>query len=123
MRALVRGWLQLQLSGLVQRTLDEDARVRWMRGPVGRELAELAGPIETAAPAGDGDGHHAAAGLEEGDRRMLHLLTEGQTNREIAEDLGIPEDEVARRLREIFTAIGASSRAEATTFAFRERIG
>ena len=54
---------------------------------------------------------------------MLHLLTEGQTNREIAEDLGIPEDEVARRLREIFTAIGASSRAEATTFAFRERIG
>src|SRR5207253_1073929 len=103
--------------------LDEDARVRWLRGPLGRELAELAGPIDPVAPGAPATGVDASAegaGLEEMDRRMLHLLTEGRTNREIGEELGMPEAEATRHLGEIFAAIGATSRAEATTFAFRE---
>src|SRR5205823_1072018 len=72
-KAMIRSWLKIQLSGVAQRTLDEEARVRWMRSPVGRELAELAGPIELVDAPADGNGQ---AALEEDDRRMLLLLTE-----------------------------------------------
>lgn len=118
----VRGWLQLQLSSFVQRTVDEDVRVRWLRGPLGRELAELAGPIDRL-PASSGNGHDPAANLDRSQRRMLLLLTEGKTNAEIAAELDVPEDEVVRMLGALFSAIGASSRIDATTFAFMERIG
>jgi DNA-binding NarL/FixJ family response regulator len=121
-RQQVRGRLQLSLSGIVQRTLDEDARVRWLRGPLGRELAELAGPIERIGSGPEQDGRGQGDGLGDEDRRLLHLLTQGKTNREIATELSISEEDVTRRLGEIFTAIHASSRAEATAFAFREGI-
>jgi DNA-binding NarL/FixJ family response regulator len=119
-RETVRGRLQLLLSGIVQRTLDEDARVRWLRGPLGRELAELAGPIEIGSrPEPDG---HPDDQLRDEDRRLLHLLTQGKTNREIATELHISDEDLTRRLGEIFSTIHASSRAEATAFAFREGI-
>lgn len=47
-------------------------------------------------------------------------LVGGRTDREIAEELGITEADVARRLTELFARIGTRSRAEATAFAFRE---
>ena len=53
---------------------------------------------------------------------LLGLLTEGLTNREIAERLGVDEEAVAMRLREMFAAVGASSRGEATAFALREGV-
>jgi DNA-binding NarL/FixJ family response regulator len=117
MQQMLRGWLQFALSGIAQRTLDEDVRVRWLRGPLGRELVKLAGAMQEMAPTGDG---RSGSELDEPDRRLLHLLTEGMTNREIGEELGLPPEEVTRRLGQLFAAIGASSRAEATTFAFRE---
>ena len=122
MKQMAREWLQVQLSGIAQRTLDEDARVRWLRGRRGRELAELAGPIvlAVASPGPGADGGRDGDDLNEVDRRLLHLLTEGKTNREIGQELGLSEEEAGRRLGEIFATIGASSRAEATTFAFRE---
>ena len=46
----------------------------------------------------------------------------GKTNREIAEELGIDEPAVTRRLNELFATIGVSSRADATAFAFREHV-
>ena len=46
---MVRGFLQLTLSRIAQGTVDDEMRVRWLRGPVGRELVELAGPMEQAA--------------------------------------------------------------------------
>jgi DNA-binding NarL/FixJ family response regulator len=49
-------------------------------------------------------------------------LVQGKTNREIAEEMGIDEQAVTRRLGELFARIGASSRAEATAFAFQERV-
>ena len=114
-------WAQLQphmqrtLAMIAQRTMDEDARVRWLRGPVGREMSRLAGPIG-AVPAGDG------AQPEGSDTVLLQSLVQGKTNREIAEELGVDEPAVTRRLGELFARIGASSRAEATAFAFRERV-
>ena len=113
----MRQQLQLMLTMTVQRTLDEDARVRWLRGPVGREVTRLAGPI--AAPAG---GTQGEAAWSEADGALLQRLVQGKTNREIAEELGLDEQAVVRRLNELFATIGASSRAEATAFAFQERV-
>jgi tetratricopeptide (TPR) repeat protein/DNA-binding CsgD family transcriptional regulator len=117
---LVQFFLQMMLALAAQRTLDEEVRVRWFRGPVGRRLVELAGPLdEIAMRAGrsEGDRH-----VEESDVELLKLLTEGLTNREIAERLGEEETLVARRLGEMFVRIGAPTRSEATAFAFRERV-
>ena len=53
---------------------------------------------------------------------VLRLVTEGKTNREIAAVLYLSEKTVARHLSNIFTKIGVTSRAAATTFALREGI-
>ena len=116
---LLRSYLHTMLAMIAQRTFDEDVRVQWFRGPVGRELSRFAGQLETPVGVAT-DGGPGPVG--ESDTRLLRLLIEGRTNREIAEELGVTEDAVARRLGEMFARIGASSRAEATAFAFRERV-
>jgi DNA-binding CsgD family transcriptional regulator/tetratricopeptide (TPR) repeat protein len=114
-------WEQLQpflatsLAMIVQRTIDEDIRVRWLRGPIGRALSELAGPIEPV-PVGE------RAAAPDADTALLRSLVQGKTNREIADELGTDEQTVSRRLAELFTQIGATSRAEATAFAFAEGV-
>ena len=112
-------WVQLSLAMVAQRTLDEDIRVKWFRGPVGREISALAGPI-ASTPDADGDG--ARSDLDESDTELLRCLIQGRTNAEIAEELRLDEKTVERRLGELFARIGTSSRAEATAFAFRERV-
>jgi DNA-binding NarL/FixJ family response regulator len=47
---------------------------------------------------------------------------QGKTNGEIAEELGVDEQAVTRRLSELFARLGASSRAEATAIAFHQRV-
>jgi DNA-binding NarL/FixJ family response regulator len=116
---MARMFLRLTLAMTAQRTLDEDVRVRWLHGPWGRELVRLAGPMDEQALRPSGDG---ATALSEADSELLGLLAEGLTNREVAERLSIEETEVTRRLGEMLGRIGASSRAEATAFAFRERV-
>ncbi|HEX6128002.1 MAG TPA: LuxR C-terminal-related transcriptional regulator, partial [Candidatus Limnocylindria bacterium] len=119
-QGMVRGWLQIQVSRIAQSTADEGMRVRWLRGPRGRELVELAGPMEelqlAAKPAGPAA---PAVKLEDDDRALLRLLTQGSTNAEMATQLGIDEETVTQRLARLLTQIGATTRAEATTMAFR----
>ena len=107
------------LAMIAQRTLDEDVRVALVpraarpggdRADRRERPADAARPRPTARRAG-GRG-----------RAFLRSLVQGRTNAEIADELGIDEDDVVRRLGELFTRIGASSRAEATAFAFRERV-
>ncbi|MGZ8585699.1 MAG: LuxR C-terminal-related transcriptional regulator [Actinomycetota bacterium] len=112
----VRQHLQLSLAMIAQRTIDEDVRVRWLCGPRGSEMVALAGPIE--APVSHDEGEAPAGG----DALLLQSLVQGKTNAEIAGELGIDEPAVERRLGELFAAIGASSRADATAFAFREGV-
>jgi DNA-binding NarL/FixJ family response regulator len=119
LQAMVRGFLKLLLSRIVQGTVDDDMRVKWLRGPVGRELAELAGPMDEPLPASEGEAATAAPALDEVDRRLLHLLTHGSTNREMASDLQMDEGAVAQRLARLLANIGASTRAQATSLAFR----
>ena len=106
---------------IAQRTLDESVRVRWFRGPLGRSLTELIGPSDMSRGSIDSVGDEPQA-VEDADHALLQSLIEGRTNAEIADDLGVGEDDVVRRLGELFAKIGASSRAEATAFAFRERV-
>jgi DNA-binding NarL/FixJ family response regulator len=119
----VRSHLRLALAMIAQRTMDEDVRVRWFRGPTGREMTRLAGPVETfpAAPDADADGDGDGGGTAR-DEQLLRSLVQGKTNREIAAEIGIEEQAVTRRLGELFARIGASSRAEATAFAFHEGV-
>ncbi|MDQ3932294.1 MAG: helix-turn-helix transcriptional regulator, partial [Actinomycetota bacterium] len=123
-KQMVKEELRLNLALIAQRILDEDVRVRWFRGPIGRELSRLAGPLEQQAAAGHGAGESspsaelAGGELAKEETRLLWLLIEGRTNHEIALELGVNEDVVARRLTEIYAKMGTSSRAEATAFAF-----
>jgi hypothetical protein len=113
----VRPYVQVSLAMIAQRTIDEDVRVRWLRGPLGSEMVALAGPIDAiAASAGDG------GAPADGDSLLLQSLVQGKTNAEIAAELGIDEPALERRLGQLFATIGASSRADATAFAFRERV-
>ncbi len=129
-QGFVRGFLQSTLSKIAQGTADEAIRVRWLTGPVGRELVELAGPMDGPPDAAARAGEAVAAtpasaaaadapSLDDSERRLLQLLTEGRTNAEIAADLGVGEDEVAQRLARLQARLGTSSRAEATSLAFR----
>jgi DNA-binding NarL/FixJ family response regulator len=124
-QGFVRGFLQTALSRIAQGTADESIRVRWLTGPVGRELVALAGPM--GAPA-DGPQPGAASGsavaaagasLDDQERLLLQLLTEGRTNAEIAAELDLTEDDVVHRLTQLYARIGTASRAEATSLAFR----
>ncbi len=124
MQEMVRAWLQVQLSRVTQGTADEEMRVRWLRGPVGRTLVELAGPLRElrtgARTAGEAE---ADANLDDTDRQLLELLTQGSSNGEMAEALGLDEEAVAQRLARLIAGMGASTRAEATSLAFRGMAG
>ena len=115
-QASVRDFLGRTLTKIAQATTDEPIRVRWLTGPVGRELVELAGVVDPEAVEGT---PRAGARLDERERRLLQLLTEGRTNAEIAAALEVAEEEVGPRLTRLYARIGTSSRAEATSLAFR----
>jgi DNA-binding NarL/FixJ family response regulator/tetratricopeptide (TPR) repeat protein len=115
-RAGLAEHLRLNLVVIAQRTFDPEVRARWFRSRMAAELARLAGPIAPDAAAGDG----SAAPMDPQDVELLQRLVGGHTDREIAEELGVGEAEVASRLAELYARIGTSSRAEATAFAFRE---
>ncbi len=121
-QAFVRAYLQSTLSKIAQGTADEAIRVRWLTGPVGRELVELAGPMTVpgdAAAAGEGEAQPAGPSLDRSERLLLQLLTEGHTNAEIAAELEVTEEDVAERLVRLQARLGTTSRAEATSLAFR----
>jgi len=74
--AAVRDRLSLTLALLAQRMLDEDVRVRWFRGPVGRELTRLAGPVQIRGDS-NGGAQSGIVPLGEAEIRLLRLLSEG----------------------------------------------
>jgi len=125
MQGFVRGFLQQTLARIAQGTVDEKVRVRWLTGPVGHELVELAGPMDAPPATAAEPGSDAPATqpgqptLDDRERRLLQLLTQGRTNAEIATELDVPQDEVAQRLARLLARLGTSSRAEATSLAFR----
>ncbi len=59
------------------------------------------------------------AGLTRSEARVLHLVTLGKNNRQIAEELSISEKTVANHLSHIFMKTDSENRAAATAFAIR----
>ena len=63
-------------------------------------------------------GPPSADGLSEREREVLRHLAAGETNREIAEALGISSHTVRRHVEHIFSKLGVTSRAAATAHAY-----
>jgi DNA-binding NarL/FixJ family response regulator len=121
-RATVQHQVTLVAALIAQRITDESIRVQWFRGPVGRELSRIAGGSPGQRSNELAADREPAAELGDDDTRLLWLLIEGWTNREIAAELGMSEEAVARRLVEMYAKIGVSSRGQAAMFAFREGV-
>ena len=119
-RAGVLGYLGLQAAMIANRIVDEDVRARWFRGPVGSALAALA--VEPGRSLTRHEHADPAATVDDDDVELLKLVVEGLSNDEIAARLGVEANEVTRRLAATYARIGASSRADATAFAFQSRI-
>jgi ATP/maltotriose-dependent transcriptional regulator MalT len=114
----VKGYLRVTLSRVAQGTLDESIRVRWLRGPVGRELVGLLGTFDDGASAARPEALDQPV-VDDVDRRLLRLLTEGNTNAEMAEKVGLSAEAVGVQLAKLLARLGVSNRAEATTLAFK----
>jgi DNA-binding CsgD family transcriptional regulator len=60
------------------------------------------------------------AGLTQSEAKVLHLVAEGKSNRQIAEELGISEKTVANHLSHIYSKTTSENRAAAAAFAIRQ---
>jgi DNA-binding CsgD family transcriptional regulator len=118
-RAGILAFLRSQAAVIANRIVDEDVRTGWFRGPAGRELASLADP---GAAYTRNTQEETVQGIDDADAELLRLVVEGLSNEEIAERLGVAPTEVAHRLARTYEKIGASSRADATAFAFQSRM-
>jgi DNA-binding NarL/FixJ family response regulator len=116
----ILSYLRIQTAVIANRIVDEGVRTRWFRGPIGSALASLAAdpdkPLTRHVQEGSVDG------LDADDAMLLKLVVEGLSNEEIADRLGVDTGDVARRLASTYSKIGASSRADATAFAFQSRM-
>lgn len=61
-------------------------------------------------------------GLTPRQSEILHSITRGLTNADIAKQLGIREDSVKEHVNAIFVKLGASNRSEAATIAMRKHL-
>ncbi len=114
---MIGSMLQFYEAFGAARMMDEQIRMRWFRGPIGRELVELAGPAKEPAANAPSPSQHAE--LDESQGRLLRMLVQGRSNKEIAEEMGLDEAGVNGVLSTLYARIGTSSRAETTAFAFR----
>ena len=72
--------------------------------------------------AGKGTRPHLPAGLSPREVEVLRLVTQGKSNREIAEELVISERTVANHIASIFNKTGVENRAAAAAFAIRHEL-
>lgn len=63
-----------------------------------------------------------AGGLTARELQVIRRVADGQTNRAIAQGLGISEKTVARHVSNIFTKLGLTTRAVATGYAYRHHL-
>ena len=58
----------------------------------------------------------------DGDGALLRLVSEGNTNRQIAAALVVSEHTIRRHVQNVFAKVGVSSRAAATAFAYQHHL-
>lgn len=117
-KEMIRDLLRVYLALGAARVMNDEVRMRMFRAPAGRELVELAGPIDMPKPA-QSKATKQQAEFDERENRLMHLLVQGRSNREIGEELHLDEAGVAGMLSALYARIGTSSRAETTAFAIR----
>jgi DNA-binding NarL/FixJ family response regulator len=63
---------------------------------------------------------NAPAGLSEREARILGLVAQGKSNREIADLLSLSEQTIKNRLSAIFDKLKVANRTEAATYAIQQ---
>jgi DNA-binding NarL/FixJ family response regulator len=77
---------------------------------------------ESAFPAGAPCDDVSPSALTPRETEVLRLLAGGRTSREIAAELSLSIRTVGRHITNIYTKIGARTRADATAYAIRRRV-
>ncbi len=62
------------------------------------------------------------ADLTASEAKVLQLVVEGKSNRQIAQELGLSEKTVANHLTHVFNKTNSENRAAAAAFAIRHRL-
>lgn len=110
--ASVRRAIKGGASGFVSKSSSSEEMLQAVR-------VVLAGGVHTPETADRGSGRRSGApvserfGLTAAQTRVLELLAQGKTNREIADLLGLSEGTVKVHMSAIFRALGVSNRAQA----------
>lgn len=82
------------------------------------KLGARPNPPAVAATGDSDEGAPAAHDLTSRQLEVLRLVAAGMTNREIADELFVSENTIARHVQNIFARLDVSSRTAATAFAF-----
>ncbi|HEY0350771.1 MAG TPA: LuxR C-terminal-related transcriptional regulator [Gemmatimonadales bacterium] len=112
-----------QFIGLAHRALGDDDTAALELDAAAHALAKLGaaadpGHGKTPSETTKGTGPRLTAR----EIQVLRLVATGQTNRAIADALGISEKTVARHLSNMFTKLGLTTRAAATAYAYQHRL-
>ena len=126
----VKARLQLLLGAVAEHTLDAEIKGRWLATLPQSELVDMVGGVEAAQLAfrtspllvAHGSLPTATIDLSPEERQLLRLLTESQTDAEMATTLGMSEEQVARQMGEVMARINAPSRATAAAFVLLQRL-
>lgn len=118
--------LHLQASGYLLKDMDPDELVVAMKRVIAGEVVvapELAGKLASIIQQTDGESEQTESifdALSPREMEILHHLTEGQSNKRIALDLGISDGTVKLHVKSILKKLGLHSRVEAAVLAVRE---
>lgn len=118
--------MRLGAAGYVPKSGDGESLLDALRRVLSGEIylpSHLLDKLSVTLSGGLGRGRTPADryGLTEGQRRVLELLREGKSNRDIGDMLGLTEGTVKVHVSKIFRKLGVVSRAEAIALLQRQR--
>jgi len=121
--ATVTRALRQGAAGFVPKSSSTEAMIQALREVLAGEVY-LPPRLRDAAARDSGRGRTVADryGLTPGQMRVLELLTQGKTNRQIAELLGVTEGTVKIHVSAIFKAMNVTNRSQALLLAKQQRV-
>jgi HD-GYP domain-containing protein (c-di-GMP phosphodiesterase class II)/DNA-binding CsgD family transcriptional regulator len=100
----------------------EDEAARLLDAEPGLDGQAVAGVLAAAGQRGAPAPSAWPSGLTDREVEVLRLISRGQSNREVAEQLFLSVKTVGRHVENIYAKIGVSSRAAAAVFAMQHRL-
>ena len=107
------------------RALKAGARAYLLKNSLHKELLDTIRAVHAGRKALSPDvsfelaEHAAEETLSPAEVRVLHLIAEGNTNKQIATQLSVTEDAVKGQVRNILSKLGANDRTHAVTIALK----